>query len=76
MTGIGGDCFALIYQASTGQVTALNGSGRAPASFGLDEARRLGLEEIPLTGPLPVTNPGTCNAQVQGVNLLFFNGRE
>ena len=57
-TGIGGDCFALVYQASTGQVTALNGSGRAPASFGLDEARRLGLAEIPLTGPLPVTVPG------------------
>ena len=57
-TGIGGDCFALVYNASTGQVTALNGSGRAPAAFGLDEARRLGLEEIPLTGPLPVTVPG------------------
>ena len=40
-TGIGGDCFALVYEAATGQVTALNGSGRAPAAFGLDDAQRL-----------------------------------
>lgn len=60
-TGLGGDCFALIYDANTGQVTALNGSGRAPASFGLEEAQRLGLEEIPVTGPLPVTVPGTVS---------------
>ena len=32
-TGLGGDCFALYYEASTGQITALNGSGRAPASL-------------------------------------------
>jgi gamma-glutamyltranspeptidase/glutathione hydrolase len=60
-TGIGGDCFALIYEAETGEVTALNGSGRAPAAFSLEEAQRLGLEEIPLTGPLPVTVPGTAS---------------
>ncbi len=60
-TGIGGDCFALIYQADTGRVTALNGSGRAPAAFSLEEAQRRGLQEIPLTGPLPVTVPGTIS---------------
>jgi gamma-glutamyltranspeptidase/glutathione hydrolase len=58
-TGIGGDCFALVYCAETGHVSALNGSGRAPRAFGLDEAQRLGLKEMPLTGPLPVTVPGT-----------------
>jgi gamma-glutamyltranspeptidase/glutathione hydrolase len=60
-TGIGGDCFALIYEAETGQVSALNGSGRSPAEFSLAEAQRRELSEIPLTGPLPVTAPGTVS---------------
>jgi len=60
-TGIGGDCFALIYEAQTGQVTALNGSGRAPAAFTLEEAQRRGLEEMPLLGPLPITVPGAAS---------------
>ncbi len=60
-TGIGGDCFALIFDATTGQVSALNGSGQAPAAFTLQEAKRLGLQEIPLTGALPVTVPGTVS---------------
>ena len=60
-TGIGGDCFALIYEAQTGQVTALNGSGRAPCGFTADEARRRGLQTIPFTGPLPVTVPGAAS---------------
>lgn len=60
-TGVGGDCFALIYDASTGWISALNGSGRAPAAFTLEEAQRLGLLEIPFTGALPVTVPGTVS---------------
>jgi gamma-glutamyltranspeptidase/glutathione hydrolase len=60
-TGIGGDCFALFFDANSGQVSALNGSGRAPASFTFAEARRLGLKEIPVTGALPVTVPGTVS---------------
>lgn len=60
-TGVGGDCFALVYDASTGGVSALNGSGRSPAAFNLEESRKLGLVEIPFTGPLPVTVPGTVS---------------
>jgi gamma-glutamyltranspeptidase/glutathione hydrolase len=60
-TGIGGDCFALFYEAKTGEITALNGSGRSPATFTLEEAQRLGLGSIPITGPLPVTVPGTVS---------------
>lgn len=59
-TGVGGDCFALVYwnSSSGGEVFALNGSGRAPAAFGLDEARRLGLWHIPPDSALAVTVPG------------------
>jgi gamma-glutamyltranspeptidase/glutathione hydrolase len=60
-TGIGGDCFSLIYEADSGQVTALNGSGRAPAAFTLEETQRIGLKEIPAVGPLSVTVPGTAS---------------
>jgi gamma-glutamyltranspeptidase/glutathione hydrolase len=60
-TGIGGDCFALVYDASTGWISALNGSGRAPAAFTLEEAQRLDLLEIPFAGALPVTVPGTVS---------------
>jgi len=60
-TGIGGDCFALVYENASGRVTALNASGRSPQAFTHQEARRLGLEAIPLTGPLPVTVPGTVS---------------
>ena len=33
MTGIGGDCFALIKPAGTEEIIAINGSGRAPAAL-------------------------------------------
>ena len=64
-TGIGGDAFALFYnaQASPDQrVTALNGSGRAPAGLMLEDLRRAGLSEIPLDSPHSVTVPGTVAA--------------
>ena len=57
----GGDCFALVFEAKTGRVSALNGSGRSPTAFTLAKAQRLGLEAIPLEGPLPVTVPGTVS---------------
>ncbi len=40
-TGVGGDCFALYFDAQTGQVSALNGSGRAPAALSLERIKRV-----------------------------------
>src|SRR5882672_9306755 len=35
-TGLGGDMFALYYDAQSRKISALNGSGRAPAALSID----------------------------------------
>ena len=62
-TGIGGDCFALYYDARTGSVSALNGSGRAPADLTLELIERQGLNQhgcLPPEHAHNVTVPGAC----------------
>jgi len=60
-TGIGGDCFALYYDAQSQQVSALNGSGRAPAALSLERLQREGLaENLPAYHPYTITVPGAC----------------
>jgi gamma-glutamyltranspeptidase / glutathione hydrolase len=61
MTGIGGDCFAIVAPASGPQL-AINGSGRAPAKAALDWFRQRGLTEIADDSPLAVTVPGAVDA--------------
>jgi len=59
MNGIGGDLFALVYDAKTGRLGGLNSSGRAGAKATPQEFARRGLTRIPGHGPLAITVPGT-----------------
>ncbi len=62
-TGIGGDVFALYYEAASRRVYALNGSGRAPKALTLERLRREGLDkELPPFHPYTITVPGACAA--------------
>lgn len=62
MTGIGGDCFALISPAGTEDVVAVNGSGRAPAGIQAQKLRDQGHDTIPLGSADAVTIPGAVDA--------------
>ncbi|HEY6043229.1 MAG TPA: gamma-glutamyltransferase, partial [Anaerolineae bacterium] len=64
-TGLGGDCFALFYDAKTRNITALNGSGRTPAALTLDLVRNQNLVSPKLQFSNPfhahcITVPGAC----------------
>ena len=59
--GIGGDLFAIVWDAETEQLYGLNASGRSPKSLTLEWLRENGYESIPPHGPLPVSVPGTVD---------------
>ncbi|HSQ25568.1 MAG TPA: gamma-glutamyltransferase [Anaerolineales bacterium] len=60
-TGIGGDCFALYFEAKTANVYALNGSGRAPAALTLERLKQEGYtDQLPIFHPYTITVPGAC----------------
>jgi gamma-glutamyltranspeptidase/glutathione hydrolase len=58
MNGVGGDAFGIFYDGATGEVTALNASGRSGALATPDFFARAGVERIPQSGALSVSVPG------------------
>ncbi len=73
LNGIGGDCFAIVYDPKTKRLYGYNGSGRAPMGRDLAKLKReiaaaykkAGMPyraHIPPVGSLPVTVPGTVDA--------------
>ncbi|MFQ5608737.1 MAG: gamma-glutamyltransferase [Woeseiaceae bacterium] len=59
--GIGGDLFAIVWDADKQELTGLNASGRVPALMTLEHFRENGIDEIPPFGPLPVSVPGAVD---------------
>ena len=59
--GIGGDLFAIVWDADRRELKGLNASGRAPKLMTIDYFRERGLDRIPSFGPLPVSVPGAVD---------------
>ncbi len=62
MNGVGGDAFAIFYDGASGEVTGLNGSGRAGALADPEFFRSAGDESVPSGGPRSVSVPGAVAA--------------
>ncbi|HEY1342379.1 MAG TPA: gamma-glutamyltransferase [Bryobacteraceae bacterium] len=56
--GIGGDLFAIYWEAKTGKLTAINASGWAPKALTIDVLKGLGNTKMPQDGIQAVTVPG------------------
>lgn len=63
--GIGGDIFAIVWDAKTKKLHGLNGSGRSPLGLSYDEMKaelaKLNSRTIPPHGMLPISVPGTVD---------------
>src|SRR5215475_10670377 len=59
MNGIGGDLFAIVYDAKTDEIHGINASGYAPAALTIDRVRGSG--GMPQTGIHSVTIPGAVD---------------
>lgn len=56
--GMGGDLYAIVWEAKTGQIHGLNASGRSPMKINRDVFAARDLKQIPLQGPLSWSVPG------------------
>lgn len=63
-TGIGGDCFALVYKKDSQSVYGLNGSGRCAKELNIQHIKScLGdINRLPILSPFCITVPGSIRA--------------
>jgi gamma-glutamyltranspeptidase/glutathione hydrolase len=66
MNGIGGDLFAIYFDAKSGKLYGLNSSGWAPQALTLEHMKAKGVQKMPLRSIDTVTVPGA----VAGWNAL------
>jgi gamma-glutamyltranspeptidase/glutathione hydrolase len=59
--GIGGDLFAIIYEAKSGKLYGLNASGWAPKGLTVEHLRAKGRKDMPGRGIDAATVPGAVN---------------
>jgi gamma-glutamyltranspeptidase/glutathione hydrolase len=61
-SGLGGDCYALLWDSKAGEVMGLAGSGRSPKSLSLETVRaRAKHGVIPPLGAIAVSTPGALD---------------
>src|ERR1035437_6637121 len=63
MNGLGGDLFAIYYDAKTGKLTGINASGWAPKSLTIEHLKGKGLDQMPRFGIDSVTVPGAVDGR-------------
>jgi gamma-glutamyltranspeptidase/glutathione hydrolase len=61
MNGIGGDLFAIVYDAKANKLYGLNASGWAPKGLSIELLQKVGLREMPEAGIHTITVPGAVD---------------
>src|SRR4051812_6289563 len=59
--GVGGDLYAIVWDAKTKKLYGLNASGRSPYAATIEYFEKKGLTEIPKFGPLSWSVPGAVD---------------
>src|SRR5580658_9003651 len=71
MNGLGGDLFAIVYDAKTGKLYGLNASGWAPAKLSIEFLKSKGISgKMPEQGIQAVTVPGAVDGWSQLLSRL------
>ena len=61
MDGMGGDLFAIVYDAKANKLYGLNASGWAPKSLTIEYLKKKGLRDMPQSGVDAITVPGVVD---------------